>query len=264
MPPTPPGSAKAPRTGGSTAAHCRGHSRALPGAEPLPDHGGRAAARHAYPCLWRQPRCLPLLAPCPPPQCFTARQRGNSFPPTRAGGRGSCRRSALGRGEDDGGEKRETGRPRCSRGGSGLSFPSAPLGQGRTRGQLPLPPLSLLLPLFTSYTAACLVFQYPSLLFSSLLLRTFSHPLPSPPSFPQVLRNNPPSRAHPLQRVPVGSASPPPLPAPPGLLKPRAVGRVPAGLHIPCPGQAGLGLSIILSAAGSSAPVPLPPRTLPH
>lgn len=82
--------------------------------------------------------------------------------------------------------------------------------------------------------------------------------LPSPrsPAFPKLSGAiHPPGPQ--LRRVPC--ALPAPSPALSGLLMPKPGGRILAGLRIPYPGRAGLGHFIILSAAGSSAPTPLPP-----
>lgn len=202
---------------------------------------------HPRPALW------------PPPQRFAARQRGNSFPPGRNGRR---RPRPPGLAAAGGGVTRGRGADRAGpavcRGGSGLSSPSAPPGQRggrRAAAASPFVSRSLLSPPLQAPLSSSNAPLLP--LFSSLLLR----PRAPPPLAPKLSPSSQAQSA--LPRPPHSGVSPvgPPSPAPPGLLMPRPVGRVPAGLHIPCPGPVGLGLFIILSAAGSSAPVPLPPHS---
>lgn len=130
------------------------------------------------------------------------------------------------------------GRPRCLPGQLWALLPvraagAAPGPAGSCRFPLCLsrsllsPPLQPLL----SSTIAPLLLLFPHSSFA---------PLPPPPP---AFRSNRPSRAPPLRRVPCGAeSSPPRFPRPrPGSFMPRPGGRVPSGLHIPCPGRAGLG-----------------------
>lgn len=95
-----------------------------------------------------------------------------------------------------------------------------------------------------------LVFRHPPamLRFSSLLLRPPPPLAPrlSPSSWNQSAPRFPPSSPLSLspssRRVSLWGRPPPPAPAPPGLLTPRPLGGVWAGLRVPDPGPAALGL----------------------
>lgn len=155
-------------------------------------------------------------------------------------------------------------------GGSGLSSPSSPPGQRRHwRAATAFPFVSPIPSSRFLCTRPSSSNIPPS--FFAFLHSSFDPRLPSPPSFPQALRSNLPSCFPPFfppspflspssRRVSLWGRPPPPSSAPPGLLMPRPLGRVPARMHIPDPGQAGLGLHLVCNGIFSTA---LCPHALP-